>query len=203
MRVTEGVKCCHEHAARLRLCPLCHAAGLPHNDIAAQICRQAGLVKHPDGSKGGHGTADLLGVEDGQVRHSLYCRCVGTATEDEPARQQKWGAAAQLGYKTACRWAHTSWVAASGVKAGQLWQQERVLVLQGVFTEQVAWVSMPTQGQARLLQGCWLAMTPCQAMFGGWLAANLPQEAVYRSGGSAPANAMLSITTAWCGASQH
>jgi hypothetical protein len=42
--------------------------GLPHNDIAAQICRQAGLVKHPDGSKGhGHGTADLLGVEEGQV----------------------------------------------------------------------------------------------------------------------------------------
>jgi V-type H+-transporting ATPase subunit B len=23
-------------------------AGLPHNDIAAQICRQAGLVKHSD-----------------------------------------------------------------------------------------------------------------------------------------------------------
>jgi hypothetical protein len=44
----------------------CPTAGLPHNDIAAQICRQAGLVKHPDGSKG-HGTADLLGVEDGQV----------------------------------------------------------------------------------------------------------------------------------------
>jgi vacuolar-type H+-ATPase subunit B/Vma2 len=42
--------------------PLFSAAGLPHNDIAAQICRQAGLVK-----KGGHKkkkegeAADLLG----------------------------------------------------------------------------------------------------------------------------------------------
>jgi hypothetical protein len=56
--------CCCLWCCFLLLC----ASGLPHNDIAAQICRQAGLVKHPDGSKGhGHGTADLLGVEDGQV----------------------------------------------------------------------------------------------------------------------------------------
>lgn len=47
-------------------------AGLPHNDIAAQICRQAGLVKHPEGSKAhGHGTADLLGVDDGVVSLSV------------------------------------------------------------------------------------------------------------------------------------
>lgn len=51
--------------ARGQKIPLFSAAGLPHNDIAAQICRQAGLVK-----KGGHKkkkkegeaeAADLLG----------------------------------------------------------------------------------------------------------------------------------------------
>ena len=34
--------------ARGQKIPLFSAAGLPHNDIAAQICRQAGLVKHGD-----------------------------------------------------------------------------------------------------------------------------------------------------------
>ena len=32
--------------ARGQKIPIFSAAGLPHNDIAAQICRQAGLVKH-------------------------------------------------------------------------------------------------------------------------------------------------------------
>lgn len=35
--------------ARGQKIPLFSAAGLPHNDIAAQICRQAGLVKHQQG----------------------------------------------------------------------------------------------------------------------------------------------------------
>ena len=34
--------------ARGQKIPLFSAAGLPHNDIAAQICRQAGLVDLPD-----------------------------------------------------------------------------------------------------------------------------------------------------------
>ena len=34
--------------ARGQKIPLFSAAGLPHNDIAAQICRQAGLVDVPD-----------------------------------------------------------------------------------------------------------------------------------------------------------
>jgi V-type H+-transporting ATPase subunit B len=34
--------------ARGQKIPLFSAAGLPHNEIAAQICRQAGLVKQPD-----------------------------------------------------------------------------------------------------------------------------------------------------------
>ena len=34
--------------ARGQKIPLFSAAGLPHNDIAAQICRQAGLVKHEE-----------------------------------------------------------------------------------------------------------------------------------------------------------
>ena len=33
--------------ARGQKIPLFSAAGLPHNEIAAQICRQAGLVKKP------------------------------------------------------------------------------------------------------------------------------------------------------------
>merc|ERR1711965_548688 len=33
--------------ARGQKIPLFSAAGLPHNEIAAQICRQAGLVKQP------------------------------------------------------------------------------------------------------------------------------------------------------------
>ncbi|GAB4819001.1 hypothetical protein N2152v2_006047 [Parachlorella kessleri] len=37
--------------ARGQKIPLFSAAGLPHNDIAAQICRQAGLVRH-EGSEG-------------------------------------------------------------------------------------------------------------------------------------------------------
>lgn len=38
--------------ARGQKIPLFSAAGLPHNEIAAQICRQAGLVKRPGHSKG-------------------------------------------------------------------------------------------------------------------------------------------------------
>lgn len=34
--------------ARGQKIPLFSAAGLPHNEIAAQICRQAGLVKQLD-----------------------------------------------------------------------------------------------------------------------------------------------------------
>lgn len=37
--------------ARGQKIPLFSAAGLPHNEIAAQICRQAGLVKKPTSSK--------------------------------------------------------------------------------------------------------------------------------------------------------
>lgn len=40
--------------ARGQKIPLFSAAGLPHNDIAAQICRQAGLVERP-GAEGGEG----------------------------------------------------------------------------------------------------------------------------------------------------
>ena len=37
--------------ARGQKIPLFSAAGLPHNEIAAQICRQAGLVKQPGQEK--------------------------------------------------------------------------------------------------------------------------------------------------------
>ncbi|CAK0785032.1 hypothetical protein CVIRNUC_008237 [Coccomyxa viridis] len=44
--------------ARGQKIPLFSAAGLPHNDIAAQICRQAGLVKHEEEDGG-----NLIGEE--------------------------------------------------------------------------------------------------------------------------------------------
>ncbi|KAL0631548.1 Vacuolar ATP synthase subunit B [Maublancomyces gigas] len=40
--------------ARGQKIPIFSAAGLPHNEIAAQICRQAGLVKRPGNNKGVH-----------------------------------------------------------------------------------------------------------------------------------------------------
>ena len=43
--------------ARGQKIPLFSAAGLPHNEIAAQICRQAGLVKRLGASE------DLLKVQ--------------------------------------------------------------------------------------------------------------------------------------------
>ena len=53
--------------ARGQKIPLFSAAGLPHNDIAAQICRQAGLVQHERehgaGAHGHGGHGDLLGDE--------------------------------------------------------------------------------------------------------------------------------------------
>ena len=55
--------------ARGQKIPLFSAAGLPHNDIAAQICRQAGLVAHSeeDGVDGGaHGHGANAGQEDTQ-----------------------------------------------------------------------------------------------------------------------------------------
>jgi V-type H+-transporting ATPase subunit B len=54
--------------ARGQKIPLFSAAGLPHNDIAAQICRQAGLVKLGEGEKkkthGGGGGLDNGGGGD-------------------------------------------------------------------------------------------------------------------------------------------
>jgi V-type H+-transporting ATPase subunit B len=40
--------------ARGQKIPIFSAAGLPHNDIAAQICRQAGLVSRPGATKSVH-----------------------------------------------------------------------------------------------------------------------------------------------------
>jgi V-type H+-transporting ATPase subunit B len=53
--------------ARGQKIPLFSAAGLPHNDIAAQICRQAGLVHHSGGGAHGapNGGADGADGADG------------------------------------------------------------------------------------------------------------------------------------------
>lgn len=49
--------------ARGQKIPIFSAAGLPHNEIAAQICRQAGLVKKPDAA-GGKGAKPSKGIHD-------------------------------------------------------------------------------------------------------------------------------------------
>jgi V-type H+-transporting ATPase subunit B len=51
--------------ARGQKIPLFSAAGLPHNEIAAQICRQAGLVKRPAGEK------DAVRRQRGAYNHLL------------------------------------------------------------------------------------------------------------------------------------
>jgi V-type H+-transporting ATPase subunit B len=56
--------------ARGQKIPLFSAAGLPHNEIAAQICRQAGLVKQPGssssgGDENGGGEPNLMQMDDG------------------------------------------------------------------------------------------------------------------------------------------
>jgi hypothetical protein len=66
--------------ARGQKIPLFSAAGLPHNEIAAQICRQAGLVKRPAGEAGVRGFA---GVSRCSVACALTClphRSTGTGT---------------------------------------------------------------------------------------------------------------------------
>jgi V-type H+-transporting ATPase subunit B len=62
--------------ARGQKIPLFSAAGLPHNDIAAQICRQAGLVKHSQ-EKG-----DLLGdAEEEETEFAIVFAAMGVNME--------------------------------------------------------------------------------------------------------------------------
>lgn len=65
--------------ARGQKIPLFSAAGLPHNEIAAQICRQAGLVQH-EGEEAKVGLdgivylyLDIPPPTDGRVCHRLWC----------------------------------------------------------------------------------------------------------------------------------
>ena len=53
--------------------PLFSAAGLPHNDIAAQICRQAGLVAHKS-EKGGE--KDLMVRSGFTLPHCFWVKSV-------------------------------------------------------------------------------------------------------------------------------
>lgn len=53
--------------ARGQKIPLFSAAGLPHNEIAAQICRQAGLVKRLEK------TDNLLEVLGREICYILFC----------------------------------------------------------------------------------------------------------------------------------
>jgi V-type H+-transporting ATPase subunit B len=55
-------------------------AGLPHNDIAAQICRQAGLVKLPPGQKK-HGHGGGHGDEEGGDSFAIVFAAMGVNME--------------------------------------------------------------------------------------------------------------------------
>jgi V-type H+-transporting ATPase subunit B len=66
--------------ARGQKIPLFSAAGLPHNEIAAQICRQAGLVKRP-ASAGGHGHGHGGAAEAGSDEFAIVFAAMGVNME--------------------------------------------------------------------------------------------------------------------------
>ena len=76
--------------ARGQKIPLFSAAGLPHNEIVAQICRQAGLVKRPlrreEGGGGGgekHATATATATATANETHLLDADAGADARQDE------------------------------------------------------------------------------------------------------------------------
>lgn len=62
--------------ARGQKIPIFSAAGLPHNEIAAQICRQAGLVKNPDGE----GKSDE-GAGESKSNFAIVFAAIGVTSE--------------------------------------------------------------------------------------------------------------------------
>eukprot|EP00879_Flechtneria_rotunda_P002805 GHRR01003016.1.p1 GENE.GHRR01003016.1~~GHRR01003016.1.p1 ORF type:complete len:477 (+),score=137.63 GHRR01003016.1:99-1529(+) len=66
--------------ARGQKIPLFSAAGLPHNDIAAQICRQAGLVKHED-EGAGHTPNLLQDGDEGDDKFAIVFAAMGVNME--------------------------------------------------------------------------------------------------------------------------
>jgi V-type H+-transporting ATPase subunit B len=67
--------------ARGQKIPLFSAAGLPHNDIAAQICRQAGLVQHEDGTSAGHGDLLKADGDEEDTRFAIVFAAMGVNME--------------------------------------------------------------------------------------------------------------------------
>ncbi|PWN18848.1 putative VMA2-H+-ATPase V1 domain 60 kd subunit, vacuolar [Microstroma glucosiphilum] len=65
--------------ARGQKIPIFSAAGLPHNDIAAQICRQAGLVKKPDSGKDSRPTKGIH--DDHEDNFSIVFGAMGVNME--------------------------------------------------------------------------------------------------------------------------
>lgn len=66
--------------ARGQKIPIFSAAGLPHNDIAAQICRQAGLV-NKGGQKGAHGGPTKSIHDDHEDNFSIVFGAMGVNME--------------------------------------------------------------------------------------------------------------------------
>ncbi len=65
--------------ARGQKIPLFSAAGLPHNDIAAQICRQAGLVMEHHGEVGVAASVMLRVLAKIASFHSMSHGCIVVA----------------------------------------------------------------------------------------------------------------------------
>jgi len=66
--------------ARGQKIPLFSAAGLPHNDIAAQICRQAGLVAHSE-EHGANGGGDGVEGEQEDTQFAIVFAAMGVNME--------------------------------------------------------------------------------------------------------------------------
>lgn len=78
--------------ARGQKIPLFSAAGLPHNDIAAQICRQAGLVKHDDSEGESEPFAIVFAAMGVNMETAHFFKQVGA-----PGVQRRWEGAGRGG----------------------------------------------------------------------------------------------------------
>jgi V-type H+-transporting ATPase subunit B len=67
-----------------------HVTGLPHNDIAAQICRQAGLVQHEDGTSAGHGDLLKADGDEEDTRFAIVFAAMGVNMETAHFFKQVW-----------------------------------------------------------------------------------------------------------------
>lgn len=67
--------------ARGQKIPIFSAAGLPHNEIAAQICRQAGLVKIPNDDQAAANGGEANGKDSSASNFAIVFAAIGVTSE--------------------------------------------------------------------------------------------------------------------------